>query len=158
MSSENSKKSARLERNLFFDNFEHICKAQHRSVRSVCMDIGLGGSTPASWKKNKTIPRQDVLDRLAEELSCRVSDFFKEDDEVRELIDMREELRESAARVANLSRLAGLEEGQEALLDEAMSIDDNVRDIISIYEMCTNRQRNMLMRTVYDFEQQVLNA
>ncbi|WP_165170613.1 hypothetical protein [Adlercreutzia sp. ZJ242] len=144
---------------LFYENFEHICKSQGTSPYAVTQEAKLGKSSAANWKANGTIPKLDILYRLAEVLSCNVSDFFKTDAEIRESIDMQEALRESSAQIANLSKwIETGEEAQSALLDQALSIDDNVRDFISIYEKCTNRQRNMLMRTVYDFEQQVLSA
>ncbi len=61
---------------MFFDNYDRLCRDRGSNPSAIASRIGLARSTPASWKANGTIPKQDILDKLAEELGCQVADFF----------------------------------------------------------------------------------
>ena len=123
---------------MFYENFEELCKANGTSPFAVTTEIGYSNAASAGWKRNGTIPKQEVLEKLAAELNCNVSDFFKTDEERKEAIDARARL-------------------DKAIPKDSIEIDDNIQDFIDIYKACTNRQRNQLMNAVYDFEQKVLN-
>lgn len=61
---------------MFYDNFERLCESRGLSPSRCAMQAGLGRTTPAGWKKLGTIPKQDVLEKLAKVLGCNVHDFF----------------------------------------------------------------------------------
>lgn len=63
---------------MFFRNYEMLCKRIGSNPSAVAMKAGLARSTASSWKMQGTIPKQEVLERLAEVLGCNVADFFVE--------------------------------------------------------------------------------
>lgn len=66
---------------MFFRNYERLCKNIGSNPSAVAMKAGLARSTASSWKMQGTIPKQDVLERLAEVLGCNVADFFVENND-----------------------------------------------------------------------------
>lgn len=121
---------------MFYQNLKRLCDERHTTPSAVVREIGLSNSTATSWKKNHSIPKQETLDKLAKILDCNISDFFKTD---------RERIEYS---IVNLD---------DSSSKSPVTLDDNIKDFIFIYESCSNRQRNQLMSMVYDFEQKVLN-
>lgn len=63
---------------MFYNNYQRMCEKKGLSPSGCALKIGLGRSTTASWKKNGTIPKQDILEQLAEVLECNVADFFQD--------------------------------------------------------------------------------
>lgn len=61
---------------LFYDNFERICRERGTSPSGACVAIGKNKTTAGNWKRNGTIPAEDILEALADVLGCEVSDFF----------------------------------------------------------------------------------
>lgn len=116
---------------MFSENFEAICKKRKKSPSAAVLAIGRGKSTASDWKKNHTIPKEKELLELANLLDCEVADFFRTDGDY-----------------SFLEAPDGAEEQENQDID----------DFVSIYNACSNRQRNQLMHFVYDFEDKVLNA
>lgn len=144
---------------MFYENFERICASRRTSPYAVTTSLGLSKSTAAGWKAKGTIPKQETLDGLAQKLNCKVSDFFKTNEEVEEQQSLNAQLNAEIYKVEQLNRLVEIPiEELDQMLTEPMLLDANVRDFISIYSAATNRQRNQLMSMVYDFEQKVLNG
>lgn len=139
---------------MFYENFERLCKENKTNPSSVAESIGLGLSTPAGWKKNGTIPKQDVLDKLATHLQCKVEDFF----------------RDSSGTVMDgvLAAVTTLARNLEVMMDEygTVSIAESpsqtreekefaeaLGDFVRIYSHCPDRKaKTRLMNTLYDFE------
>ena len=66
---------------MFYDNYQRMCKKKNLSASGCAMKIGLARSTAASWKRQGTIPKQEILEQLAEVLECDVADFFVENND-----------------------------------------------------------------------------
>ena len=66
---------------MFYDNYQRMCKKKNLSASGCAMKIGLARSTAASWKRQGTIPKQEILEQLAEVLECNVADFFVENND-----------------------------------------------------------------------------
>jgi len=64
---------------MFYENFEQICKRQGTSPSACTFEIGMSRSAAAGWKRNKTIPKEEELEALADHLGCSVADFFRDD-------------------------------------------------------------------------------
>lgn len=62
---------------MFFDNFQRVCDERGVKPGRVCLNIGLSKNASSNWKSNHTIPKEDVLEKLAAELKCEVADFFR---------------------------------------------------------------------------------
>lgn len=54
---------------MFWDNFYNICKAKGTTPNAICKEIGLSNSVATNWK-NGTMPKADVLLKIAELLNC----------------------------------------------------------------------------------------
>ena len=131
---------------MFFDNFERICKERGTSPSAVVSEIGKSKNTASNWKKFGTIPKNQELEDLAFVLKCKVSDFFSDP------VDKFEA--EQSADLRQVLTIMG-----DRLVEENLTIDDNIYEFIRIYSRCkTIRQRHQLMDAVYDFEDKVLSA
>lgn len=63
---------------MFYGNYERLCREAGSNPSAIAMQAGLARSTASSWKMQGTIPKQEVLNRLAEVLGCNVADFFQD--------------------------------------------------------------------------------
>ena len=61
----------------FATNFKRICDEKGVSRTRVCQELGLSTSKVNLWN-NGTLPKPDVLVKLAQYLGCQVMDFFDE--------------------------------------------------------------------------------
>ena len=64
----------------FATNFKRICNEKGTSPTRVCLDLGLSSNKVNLWN-NGSLPKPEVLARLAEKLDCKVMDFFADDEE-----------------------------------------------------------------------------
>lgn len=118
---------------MFYDNYESICKKKGSNASAIAMKIGLARSTSASWKANGTIPKQDVLDKLAKELGCQVSDFFIEQHNSTVITN--------SVNCNNTSTRVSLNEEEEELLELYKSIKnrkDRLKFMLNAYEQVDN--------------------
>lgn len=56
---------------MFWETFYSICKEKGTSPNAVCKAIGLSNAAATGWK-NGTLPKADILCKLADELGCSV--------------------------------------------------------------------------------------
>lgn len=61
---------------MFFDQFRKICIERNTTPTAVVKKIGLSSSKVTAWK-NGTIPKMNIVQQLAQELSVPVSSFFE---------------------------------------------------------------------------------
>lgn len=54
---------------MFWNNFYSICKMKGTTPNAICKEIGLSNSVATNWK-NGTMPKADVLVKIAELLEC----------------------------------------------------------------------------------------
>ncbi len=62
----------------FARNLKHICKKNGTNPTSVCKELGLSTSKVSLWN-NGSLPKQEILIKLANQLNCKVMDFFADD-------------------------------------------------------------------------------
>lgn len=60
---------------MFWDSFYKICQSRNVSPTSVCKAIGLSNAAATGWK-NGTVPKGDVLVKLAEHLGCTTDELL----------------------------------------------------------------------------------
>lgn len=138
---------------LFYDNFERICRERGTSPSGACVAIGKNKTTAGNWKRNGTIPTEDILLALADVLGCEVADFFDSpaidrtardflayyhivmDKPRAELSTAQREIRDAIAHDA----------------EPARSLDEYEADFVTIYGELDRRDRLELMALIYDF-------
>ena len=67
----------------FGKNLKRICNAQGTSPTKVVVELGYSNSKVNMWN-NGSLPKAEMLVKLAERLNCSVMDFFKTEDEWKE--------------------------------------------------------------------------
>ena len=67
----------------FGKNLKRICNAQWTSPTKVVVELGYSNSKVNMWN-NGSLPKAEMLVKLAERLNCSVMDFFKTEDEWKE--------------------------------------------------------------------------
>ena len=65
----------------FEENLKRICKARGTTPTAIMKKWGLSTSKVSAWYKG-SLPKQEVLIRLAEELNCSVMDFFADEEDL----------------------------------------------------------------------------
>jgi transcriptional regulator with XRE-family HTH domain len=63
----------------FSENLNRICKEKGYTVSTLLKKMGVSTSKVTLWN-NGSLPKQEMLLRLAKELECAVMDFFADDD------------------------------------------------------------------------------
>jgi len=109
----------------FAQNLKRICNARGTTPTAVLKKMGVATSKVAMWNSG-SLPKQEMLVRLAEELNCSVMDFFMTEEEVAE------------------------QERTDNILDE------DEKEIVRIFRMLPRRDRHEFMNAVYEFEKRVL--
>ena len=64
----------------FGKNLKRICNTQGTSPTKVVVELGYSNSKVNMWN-NGSLPKAEMLVKLAEKLNCSVMDFFKTEDE-----------------------------------------------------------------------------
>ena len=68
----------------FATNFKRICKERGTSPTAVCLKLGLSSSKVNLWN-NGTLPKPEILVKLAKELECTVMDFFADEEDLQKV-------------------------------------------------------------------------
>lgn len=66
----------------FAENLNRICADRGTTPSTILRKLNLSTSKVTMWN-NGSLPKQDMLVRLAQELGCSVMDFFADDDYIR---------------------------------------------------------------------------
>ena len=111
----------------FATNFKRICNEKGTSPTRVCLDIGLSSSKVNLWNKG-SVPKGDVIIKLAKYLDCTVMDFF--DDENVPL--------------------------NPTVPNTEFALDDDEKDIIRLFRMLDRKQKHEFMSAAYRFEETML--
>jgi transcriptional regulator with XRE-family HTH domain len=65
----------------FSENLNRICRDKGVTVTALLRKMGISTSKVTMWN-NGSLPKQEMLVRLAQELHCSVMDFFMDDEEL----------------------------------------------------------------------------
>lgn len=106
----------------FASNLKRICTERGTSPTALLKSMGVSSSKVAMWNSG-SLPKQEMLIRLAKELNCSVMDFFAD-----------EEIVHTTSPVATEPE------------------DDDESDILRIYRSLTRRTKHEFMTQVYEFE------
>lgn len=64
---------------MFWNIFYDLCKSKGTSPTAVCLEIGLSNAAATGWK-NGTLPKADVLVKIANHLGCSVDYLLGRDE------------------------------------------------------------------------------
>ena len=112
----------------FHDNLMLSCNAHGATPAAVLKGLGVTTSKRAAWNRG-SLPKQDVMVRLAELLGCSMMDFFW---------DESDELRLAQAQCA-----------------EVEPKNEDEADILRIYRSLSRQDKHSFMAMIYDFEKRV---
>ena len=65
----------------FATNFRRICQEKGTSPTRVVLELGLSSNKVNRWN-NGSIPKGDIMVKLAEKLGCSVMDFFADEEDL----------------------------------------------------------------------------
>lgn len=110
----------------FADNLKRICTERGTSPTALLKSMGVATSKVAMWNSG-SLPKQEMLIRLAKELNCSVMDFFADD--------------------ADLAAQNSSKTNADA---EPKNEDES--DILRIFRSLSRRAKHEFMSMVYEFE------
>ncbi len=110
----------------FAENFKRICTEQGTTPTAVLKEMGVATSKVTMWN-NGSLPKQDMLVRLAQFLNCSVMDFFADEDEI---------------------------ERQRQYQEDYLNEDE--KEIVRIFRSLDRRSKHEFMNTAYDFEKRTI--
>lgn len=88
----------------FQENINRICKERGTTLTGLVKRMGLSTSKVSRWNEG-SLPKQDLLVRLAQELDCSVMDFFADEEDLIRTIQPADEDEEDILRIyRSLSR------------------------------------------------------
>ena len=105
----------------FADNLKRICTERGTSPTALLKSMGVATSKVAMWNSG-SLPKQEMLIRLAKELDCSVMDFFADDDTI------------------------------QTPLNIAEPKDEDESDVLRVYRSLSRRTKHEFMTMVYEFE------
>lgn len=65
----------------FKSNFNRICREKGTTPTALLISMGVAHSKVAMWNKG-SLPKEEMMVRLAHELGCSVMDFFADEDDL----------------------------------------------------------------------------
>ena len=110
----------------FADNLKRICTERGTSPTALLKSMGVATSKVAMWNSG-SLPKQEMLIRLAKELDCSVMDFFADDADL-------------AAQNINKTNA------------DAEPKNEDESDILRIFRSLSRRAKHEFMSMVYEFE------
>lgn len=106
----------------FATNLKRICTERGTSPTALLKSMGVATSKVAMWNSG-SLPKQEMLVRLAKELDCSVMDFFADEETIHT---------------------------PTPTIAEPHDEDEN--DILRVYRSLTRRTKHEFMTMVYEFE------
>lgn len=106
----------------FATNLKRICTERGTSPTALLKSMGVATSKVAMWNSG-SLPKQEMLIRLAKELDCSVMDFFADEETIHTTSPFIAEPK-----------------------------DEDESDILRIYRSLTRRTKHEFMACVYEFE------
>ena len=107
----------------FAENLKRICEEKGTTPTALCKELGLSTSKVSAWYGG-SLPKQDVMVKLAKKLDCSVMDFFYDgEDDNQFLIEVMPKRK-----------------------------DEDLEDILRIYSKLSRRDKHDFMSMVYVFE------
>ena len=110
----------------FSENLNRICKEKGITVTALLKEMGVSTSKVTMWNSG-SLPKQEMLLKLAQALECSVMDFFEDDEALR--------------------RGGG----------SGMVLSEDEHEIIRLFRGLSNKERHKFMAQAYSYEENVLH-
>lgn len=108
----------------FAENLKRICNEKGTTPTALLRKMKVATSKVAMWNAG-SLPKQEMMVRLAEELGCSVMDFFADEEDL----------------------LPARPQGE--------ILDEDEKELIRIFRTLNRRERHEFMASVYEFERKV---
>lgn len=108
----------------FAENLKRICTDKGTTPTALLRKMGVATSKVAMWNSG-SLPKQEMMVRLAKELDCSVMDFFADDEDIPTSVS------------------AGIE------------LDEDEKELVRIFRTLGRRERHEFMATAYEYEKRV---
>lgn len=105
----------------FHENLKRICNEKGTTPTALLKRMGVATSKVTMWN-NGSLPKEDMLVRLAKELGCSVMDFFADEEDLLP------------------SEPTGI------------ILDEDEKELVRIFRILGRRERHEFMSTAYEFE------
>ena len=109
----------------FATNFKRICAEKGTSPTRVVLELGLSSNKVNRWN-NGSLPKADVLIKLARSLDCDILDFFEGEPDMDAL--------------------------RQATSKSEFALDEDERDVIRLFRMLSRKEKHEFMTRIYDYE------
>jgi transcriptional regulator with XRE-family HTH domain len=107
----------------FSENLNRICKEQGVRLSALLRDMGVSTSKVTLWN-NGSLPKQEMLIRLAHELHCSVMDFFQDGEDIEKPVQSPQEV-----------------------------LSEDEQDIIRFYRKISLKEKHIFMARMYSYEE-----
>lgn len=105
----------------FAENLKRICTDRGTTPTALLRKMGVATSKVAMWNSG-SLPKQEMMVRLAKELGCSVMDFFADYEDILP------------------SAYTGIE------------LDEDEKELVRIFRALGRREKHEFMSTAYDYE------
>ena len=105
----------------FAENLKRICTDRGTTPTALLRKMGVATSKVAMWNSG-SLPKQEMMVRLAKELGCSVMDFFADYEDILS------------------SAYTGIE------------LDEDEKELVRIFRALGRREKHEFMSTAYDYE------
>ena len=110
----------------FSENLNRICQEQGTTVSAILKRMGVSTSKVTLWN-NGSLPKQEMLIRLANELRCSVMDFFQDE-----------------------------EHDESSMSRPSAMLSEDEREIVIFFRKLSLREQHIFMARMYDYESNML--
>ena len=108
----------------FAENLKRICTEKGTTPTALLRKMGVATSKVAMWNSG-SLPKQEMMVRLAKELNCSVMDFFADEEDLLP------------------SEPTGI------------ILDEDEKELVRIFRILGRRERHEFMSIAYEFEKRV---
>lgn len=112
----------------FAENLNRICKERGTTISTVLREMGESTSKTTTWN-NGSLPKQDMLVKLANALDCSVMDFFYDGEEAPAPV-------------------------QPSV--PSIDLDEDETAIINLFRKLSSKEKHIFMARIYDYEANML--
>lgn len=109
----------------FSDNFNHICRERGTTPTALLKEMGVSTNKVTMWN-NGSLPKQEMLVKLAHRLNCSVMDFFQDTEEDFQIHD-----------------------------SSYILLDEDEREVIRMFRELTLKEKHKFMAQAYLYEEKM---
>ena len=112
-----------VKKEMFAENFNRICKERETTASAILRNLHLSTSKVTMWN-NGSLPKEEILKKLANELNCEVYEFFIENSNIED-------------------------ENNEKKLNFVK--DEDEKEILNAFRNMDRRDKHIFMAKIYEY-------